>query len=129
MREQIAAAHRRAGALLEEARILIHGRDRSQAREALARLAEALDAHFDQEDRLCHPTITALRPDRRTMLDRLAEAHRELRANLAEIALHLERGDLGESGAAYEAFTRSFRRHEKDEERLLRSLDEEIAGA
>jgi hemerythrin len=124
----ISAAHRSTAALLEETRAVLGGGDRDAVRQALTRLGEVLDAHFEQEDRLYHSAIAALQPERRTTLHGFAEAHRELRTRLAEIARHLEHGGLEETLEAFEAFVPAFRRHEAEEERLLRSLDEQIAG-
>jgi hypothetical protein len=98
------------------------------ARESFARLRDALEALFGQEERLYYPPIWALLPERKPLLLRFVQSHEQFRARLGDIAAHLERDLLEDAAEALEEFAQSFGGHQLEEEELRRSLDQELAG-
>lgn len=98
-----------------------------EMRDAFAALSEALDLHFEQEDRLYYASIGALRPDLKPDIVAISEAHRGFRLALAAIADQLERGNLAAARRSFAAMTRAFQHHEALEEQLLHRV-EEAAG-
>jgi len=98
-------------------------------RGAFARLREALESHIDQEDRLYYPSLRALRPAHRTVLDSLVVAHDGFRTRLAEIDAGLDTRDRTDAGIDLGAFAEAFAAHEAVEEQLLRRIDAEIHSA
>ena len=97
------------------------------AREAFARLRDALEALFGQEEQLYYPPIWALLPERKPLLLRFVRTHEQFRARLGDIAAHLERDLLEDAARALEEFACSFGGHQLEEEDLRRSLDQELA--
>lgn len=127
--QQVTAEHRKLDTLFAETRAAFRsGRD-AATRNAFGQLRDALDAHFEQEDRLYYPTIWALRPDRKAPLRVFVEAHERFRARFEAIADSLQRDSLAEAERAFEEFSEAFAQHEAGEERLLRSLEAEVAAS
>jgi hypothetical protein len=129
VRESVEAAHRALDLLFGQARRAFETGGAPLARESFAELREALETHFDQEDRLYYPTIRALRPGSRDALARITESHAEYRETFAEIDACLAREEVASAAARFEAFARSFSRHEAMEEGLLRELEREALSA
>ncbi len=96
-------------------------------REAFAALSEAIDVHFEQEDRLYYASIGALRPDLEPEIAAISEAHRRFRLELAAIGDQVERGILEGARRGFAALSTAFRRHEVAEERLLHRVEEATA--
>jgi len=126
----IRAEHRRLddwfatlGGLLREAS------DLDELRDSFAALCEAIDVHFEQEDRLSYATIAALRPELACELEAIAEGHRRFRLQLAGIADQLVRADLEAARRGFTQLVAGFAEHEAAEERLLQRVDREAAGA
>jgi hypothetical protein len=128
MDHPIAEQHRRLDALFDGARATLRRGDAPAARRALDDLRLALDAHFEQEDRLYYPPIGALRPEHRGAVTRFGEAHARFRAHLETIVRALDSPPLERAERAFEDFAEAFARHEQREEELLRSLESEAAG-
>jgi len=128
MREEIAAQHRRLDPLFEAVRDAFE-RAAVEADRALADLAEALAAHFEQEDRLYYPTIGSLRPEHRGRVDRFAIDHRRFLAQLDGVAERVQRRALEEASREFEAFAHDFAGHEAGEEALLHALQAELDAA
>jgi hypothetical protein len=128
-RKEIAAAHDRLDELFARASSALRARHpAASALQAVADLEAALDAHFDQEDRLYYPPIRALRPQRKPVLAALGEAHERFRRDLASIVRQLEGGAPGRAATAFAAFETAFGEHELGEEEMLRSLERELAA-
>jgi iron-sulfur cluster repair protein YtfE (RIC family) len=126
----VAEQHRRLDAMFEEALAAMReGAAPDAIRDAFERLREALEAHLAQEDRLYFPSLCALRPVHRSVLDGLVASHDGFRSRLEEIDAQLGTHDLGEAERALGAFCGAFTAHEASEERLLRSIDAEVAEA
>jgi len=138
MEQEILAQHRRLRGLFADVEDAIEaalgaaagdGAGVDEVREALARLGEALDVHFEQEDRLYYPPIVSLRPEHRERIDSLAEQHTAFRERLARIAQGLEVGRLEPTARAFRELVADFGRHEKSEEELLAALDRDAVAA
>ncbi len=129
MIDAIAAEHRKLDVLFEGMRGAFQRGDEAQLRDAFARLRQAVEAHFDQEDRLYYPAIRALRPERRESLYGFVEAHVRFRGHFQEIAEGFEREDLAAVKGGFETFAEAFALHEVREEELLQSLEAELADA
>ncbi|MBW2316387.1 MAG: hemerythrin domain-containing protein [Deltaproteobacteria bacterium] len=128
--QAVRTAHRRLEELFTYAvQAFEESEDIEAVRDAFAALREELDVHFDQEDRLYYSTIGSLRPSLKPRLRAFAEGHLRFRLDLATIAEHLERADLEAAGRAFQDLTSQFTQHERSEERLLKSLDRDVAGA
>lgn len=130
MEREVFAQHRRLRGLFADVQdALDAGLGVDEVREALMRLGEALDVHFEQEDRLYFPPIVSLRPEHRGRIDALGEEHGLFRERLARIAEGLEVGGLEATNRAFQEFAADFGRHEKSEEDLLTALDRDVASA
>jgi hemerythrin len=128
MREEIAAQHRRLDGLFEAVRDAF-SQAGLEVDDALARLGEALEAHFEQEDRLYYPTIGSLRPEHRASVERFASDHQRFLAQLATVAESVRHRELEGAAREFEAFAADFVGHEAGEESLLRALEAELAAA
>jgi len=100
----------------------------ARARAAFARLREALEVHFDQEERLHYPAVGALSPGRADAVAAIVRAHDGFRAQLAEIHASLASARRDEAERRLRALIEEFVAHEAAEEGLLASLDREIAA-
>lgn len=99
------------------------------AQAAFARLREALEVHFGQEERLHYPAVRALSPSRGDAISAIVRAHEGFRAQLDGIEASLAAARHAEAEQRLEAFVEAFAVHEAAEEGLLRSLDQEIQAA
>jgi hemerythrin len=128
--DAVAEQHRRLDAMFGEALAALRESAAPDAiRESFERLRGALETHLAQEDRLYYPSLGALRPVHRAVLDGLVAAHDGFRSRLEEIDARLGRQDLGEAERALGAFCNVFAAHEASEEQLLRKIDAEVAEA
>jgi hypothetical protein len=127
---EVLAQHRRLDALFDEVQDSFRPDGPPEATlEALKELREALETHFDQEDRLYYPAIWALRPDLKPQLKTLVEAHGEFLGHLDRLENLLSRGEHSEAGSVFEYLSAVFKRHEAAEEETLATLDREIGAA
>lgn len=116
------SAHRRLDVLFTRAHDAVGGSRPAAAVRAVARLREALEAHFLQEESLYYPPILTLRPETRPALEQALAAHAGFRTTLGEIAALLERGDHAAAARRLKAFSGEFSRHEAAEEGALATL-------
>jgi hypothetical protein len=128
MKDSISTAHRRIDALLGETRSALRASDEARASASFEHLRTALEAHFDQEDRLYYPSIRALRPDLKPTVEGFVAAHARFGRRLAEISASLAAGSLADAQQALEAFADAFAPHEVREEAMLLALDRDPAG-
>lgn len=128
MKDSIATAHRRLDALLGETRSALRAADEARASASFEHLRAALEAHFDQEDRLYYPSIRALRPDLKPTVEGFVAAHEKFGELLAEISASLDAGSLADAQQALEAFADAFAPHEAREEGMLLALDRDLGG-
>ncbi len=129
MRDSIAAAHRSLEGFFENTRRSLEEGLDAPAIDAFCRLREALESHFEQEDRLYFPPIAALRPEARTAVRGFAAAHDAFRAKLGEIGALIEKGCLDDASRAFGEFAEKFSIHEAAEEKLLADLGRDISAA
>jgi hypothetical protein len=129
MRGEIAEEHRRLDVLFEEARAALGAGPGEAARHALVILAEALEAHFEREDRLYYPAVGALRREHARLLRSFATGHTRFLAQLEAIERQLGVGPSAGAAAAFEALAADFAAHEEEEEGLLRAIESEVAAA
>jgi hypothetical protein len=128
MTHPIEEQHRRLAVLFQDTRSAFGGGEPERVRACFAGLREALDAHFDQEDRLYYPPIAALRPAHRATVAAIGEAHRWFRQRFGEIEAALDAGSLPAARRAFDEFVEAFAKHEVIEEELVRSLESEVAA-
>lgn len=127
---EVLAQHRRLDALFDEVQDSFRPEGPPEAaREALKELREALETHFDQEDRLYYPAIWALRPDLKAQLKTLVDAHGEFLGHLDRLESLLGQGEVAEARSVFEYLSAVFTRHEAAEEETLAALDREIGAA
>jgi hypothetical protein len=126
-RSEVTAAHRRIdGLLARTAATLRADRGEAATRRSFARVRQALDAHFAQEDRLYYPPIWSLRPDLEAVLGALIAAHDRFRAELAALGTLVDRGARTDAAAALASLQEEFTEHERREEEILRSLEKDL---
>ena len=126
MKDSITTAHRRLDTLLGETRSALCATDEARASASFEHLRAALEAHFDQEDRLYYPSIRALRPDLEPIVDGFVAAHAKFGGLLGEISESLDAGSLADAQQALEAFADAFAPHEEREDGMLLALDREL---
>lgn len=127
VQREVRTQHLAIDALFDDVRRVLGGDDPArEALEKLGRLEQALDTHFDQEDRLYFPPIAALRPEQKPRLEACMAAHPGFRARLLAIRGHLERDALEEATRTLEEVAAAFAEHEAAEEEVLSSLDREL---
>ncbi len=130
MEREVFAQHRRLDAMFEEVLDSFRPEGPPEAiRGALKELREALETHFDQEDRLYYPSIWALRPDLKPQLKTLVDAHGEFLAQLDRLETLQDRGERAEARSVFDYLSAVFKRHEDAEEAVLATLDREIDAA
>ena len=112
MKDSITTAHRRLDTLLGETRSALCATDEARASASFEHLRAALEAHFDQEDRLYYPPIRALRPDLEPIVDGFVAANAKFGGLLGEISESLDAGSLADAQQALEAFADAFAPHE-----------------
>jgi hemerythrin len=128
--QEVRAEHRRLDQVFAElGRALREGGDLDALRDDFAALAEQVDVHFEQEDRLYYASIGALRPELKPEIEAIALAHDRFRLELSRISDQLERAALERARLAFAQLVGAFEQHEAAEESLLRRLDRETAGA
>lgn len=126
-RRSVIAEHGRLRTLFGETRRALARLDESSgALEAVAELRRALATHLEKEESLYYPTIWALRPGLKQPLRALIDSHPAFRTCLDALAEALEAADFDEAQQQFESLAASFQEHERAEECVLRSLDEEI---
>lgn len=120
---RIVSEHAALDALFSEARAALVEAEREAARDAMDRLRQGLEVHFEREDSLYFPSLSSLRPESREALARLGEAHEDFRRQVEEIIRGLGREAASVLLGRLETLERAFGSHERSEEELLRSLE------
>lgn len=129
MTTQIVAEHRKLNALFDDVREAFSDPDaRVAAREAFTELRQALETHFDQEERLYYPAIWGLRPDKKVRLRACIDTHSDFRTRMRAIHEQLALGDVGHGARSFEKLATAFLEHEALEEQVLAELEREIAA-
>jgi iron-sulfur cluster repair protein YtfE (RIC family) len=128
VKTEILEQHRRMGSLLEKVREDLRAGDAgASVRRSFSELREALETHFEQEDRLYFPSIWALRPSQKARLQSCVATHDALRSMLGEIADLLERNEPTRATHTFDLLAEGFESHEALEEEILAELDREVA--
>jgi hypothetical protein len=124
VRQAVQSEHRRLDELfVEVGAVFAPPGAEEEMRDAFAALSEAIDVHFEQEERLYYASIGALRPELKSDIVAISDAHRRFRLELAAIADQLERGNLADARRGFDALARAFQQHEADEEQLLHRVE------
>ena len=89
------------------------------ATEAFGRFCDALEAHFEVEERMYFPALHGLLPEIRGELSRLVERHGTMRRDLVAIRMLFTGGDRESVCPRLEKLAVDISRHEADEEHLL----------
>jgi hemerythrin-like domain-containing protein len=93
--------------------------DEGAAREAFLHFQDALEAHFEVEERTHFPALHGLAPATDEQLAALVREHVEFREILAGLARAVEAGKLDETGRGLKELGDKLAAHEQLEERLL----------
>jgi len=126
----ITGEHRHLASLFDEARAALETDGGGEAaQEALQRLVDSMEAHFQREESLYYPTIWSLRPDLKESLTGLIETHPQFRDRFEAIRGALAAASAAEAGRHFEEFADLFSDHERAEELLLRSLDVDLTAS
>jgi hypothetical protein len=123
VKRAIVEQHRLLESLFAESREALAGEEAEAMGRVVASLRDALEAHFELEDRLYHPPIRALRPQHAETLRSIAGGHARFLVQLAAIVEGIGDGALPDARAWFEELTREFAAHEALEEGLLRAID------
>ena len=127
---EVLEQHRRLDLLLADVREAFRvGDTHPSARESFTFLREALETHFEQEDRLYHPAIWSLRPTQKPALQACVRAHEDFRSMLRDIAELLESNDVTRAAQTFDLLAQGFESHEAAEEAVLAELDRERTDA
>lgn len=130
LRREVVGQHRELDGLFAALREAFVGRREPAAlARCFARLEDALEVHFAQEDELYYPAIWALRPAQRAPLEACVAAHHRFRGLVRDLGGRVSRGEVAGALQVFEALAEDFRRHEVREEELLGALDRELAAA
>lgn len=123
LEDRLAREHRQLEALFEElAWALETGRPAAEARAAFTELAETLEVHFEQEDRLYYPAIGGLRPELEGRLAELAERHQWFLDQLRRLGDHLRHEDTAGAWAVFRSLSDAFAAHESAEDEILQQI-------
>jgi hemerythrin len=125
---EIVGEHRALDALFATARESFRQEGNALVR-ALARLEEAMEVHFAQEEELYYPALWSVRPAHRGELEACVTKHPDFRGRLRDVQDRASRGETSGAHLVFEAMVEDFRRHEVHEEQVLRELEAERAGA
>jgi len=93
--------------------------DENVAREAFHHFRDALEAHFEVEERTHFPALHGLAPATDEQLATLVREHVEYREILARLARAVEAAKLDEAGRGLKELGDKLAAHEELEERLL----------
>jgi iron-sulfur cluster repair protein YtfE (RIC family) len=130
LEREVIEQHRRLDELFSAVReAFVAQRGGAELSLSLARLQEALEVHFLQEDELYYPAIWTLRPEQRARLEACVAVHQKFRDLLRDLGGRATRGEFAGAIQVFEALAEDFRRHEVREEEVLHELDREVAGA
>jgi hypothetical protein len=111
--------HRHMRPLFEELRGAVAGGRGDEARLALARLRQAIDAHFALENEMLFPALHGLQPQYDADLTALQGEHQGFLEQLVRLEGMLDGAGLSPFGTAFAEFSAALGRHEQREERLV----------
>jgi iron-sulfur cluster repair protein YtfE (RIC family) len=97
---------------------------RHAAYASFVRLRDALEAHFEVEDRVHFPTIQKFRPEFANLIRSLQQGHTRFRKELTQISQIISAGEIDESRRLVGIFAQALADHEKAEEDLLAQVME-----
>lgn len=119
---QMAAQHRHLEPIRELLTRALQRNAQEEAQTAFDRYREAIEAHFDLEERLFFPALHGLHPDRAEDLDALSREHERFLHEMGEIYESLCECKLSECAEAVDGFLSALTGHERREERLVVSM-------
>jgi hypothetical protein len=120
--DRISSQHQKLDQLHEAVRHDLERRARHTACISFGRFRDALEAHFEIEDRVYFPAVHGLCPEHRGLLDRLSSDHGVFRDELSSIHRLLESDELDESERRLVELIRGLRSHERCEDGLLTQI-------
>lgn len=120
--DRISSQHRKLDQLYEALRRDLERRARHTACISFGRFRDALEAHFEIEDRVYFPAVHGLCPEHRGLLDRLSSDHVVFCEELVSIQRLLESDELDESEQRLVELISGLRGHERREDGLLSQL-------
>lgn len=116
---QLSIEHDRLNRLYNSLQRDLHPSSRHAAYASFVRLRDALEAHFEVEDRVHFPTIQKFRPEFANLICSLQQGHTRFRKELAQISQIISAGEIDESRRLVGIFAHALADHEKAEEDLL----------
>jgi len=122
---QIGDQHRQLHEIRDRLGAALASGERREVRDAFVRYRHAIGAHFELEDEVFFPALHGLHPEEQEDLEALGLDHAGLLAALQRLVPLLEESALERFGAAFDAFRRDLRQHEKREEGLVSRIADE----
>ena len=119
---RISSQHKKLDELYEAVRYDLARRARHTAYVSFGRFRDALEAHFEIEDRVYFPAVHGMCPEHRVLLDVLSADHVGFCKELLCIHRLLESDELDESEQRLEGLVVVLRDHEEREDGLLAML-------
>lgn len=120
--QRISSQHEKLNQLYADVRRELDRRARHNAFVCFGRLQDALEAHFEVEDRVYFPAVHGFRPEHSPLLDRLLADHVEFRRELNAINRLLDAHELDESQRLLDALVIRLIAHEEKEDALLAEI-------
>jgi hemerythrin len=119
---RISSQHEKLNQLYADVARELARRARHKAFVCFGRLRDALEAHFDVEDRVYFPAVHGFRPEYGELLDALSRDHVAFRKELSGIHRLLEANEVDESRRLLDQLVTMLQAHERREDALLAEL-------
>lgn len=119
---RISSQHKKLDELYEAVRHDLERRARHTAHVSFGRFRDALEAHFEIEDRVYFPAVHGMCPEHRALLDVLSADHVGFCEQLLCIHRLVESNELEESEQRLQGLVVVLREHEQREDGLLALL-------
>jgi len=120
--ERISSQHEKLNQLYADVRRELDRHARHSAFVCFGRLRDALEAHFEVEDRLYFPAVRGFRPDCSPLLDSLSADHVIFRKELVAIHRLLDAHEIEESQRLLDRLVAGLVAHEEKEDALLADI-------
>lgn len=126
---RISSQHEKLNELYRDVARELERHARHRAFVCFGRLRDALEAHFDVEDRVYFPAVHGFRPEYASLLDALSQDHVRFRKELFGIHRLLEANELEESQRMLDQLVEELQAHEGREDALLAEITRAPATA
>lgn len=127
--DRISSQHEKLNQLYADVRRELDRRARHNAFVCFGRLQDALEAHFEVEDRVYFPAVHGFRPEHAPLLDSLSADHEVFRTELLAIHRLLDAHELDESQRLLDGLVSRLVEHEQKEDALLAEITASREGA